>query len=175
MTLHTSFALAAAFCCATAWAADKTPLNVRTGEWETTLTFESSGQLPIPQEMLDKMTPEQRARMEAAMKARAGRGPRTTVHKSCVTKETLDKPFSGDQIQKSCKETVVTSSPTKQEIHLECELEGGRQTGSIKVEAVDPGNVKGSIQMTASNAGRSMDANSSFSAKWLGPMCKESK
>jgi len=175
MTARISFSFAAALFCATAWAADPTPLNVKTGEWETTLTTETAGQLPIPQEMLDKLTPEQRAKMEAAMKARNAQGAHTNAHKSCVKKEDLDKPFGNDETRKSCKQTIVTSSATRQEIHMDCEIGGGKQSGTLKVEALDSGNVKGSMQMVASNGGRSMNVNSSFSAKWLGPVCTESK
>jgi len=175
MTARLSFSFAAALCCATAWAADPTPLNVKTGQWESTLTTETAGQLPVPQEMLDKLTPEQRAKMEAMMKARSAQGGRTNTYKSCVRKEDLEKPFGTDEQRKSCKETFVTSSSTRQEIHMECEMGGGKQVGTLKVEAVDSGNVKGSMQMVASNGGRSMNVNSSFSSKWLGPVCTESK
>jgi hypothetical protein len=165
--------LGAALFAATVWAADFTPLNVKTGEWEVTMTGESTGQLPIPQAMLDKLTPEQRAKMEAAMKARGGPGARPTVRKSCLRKEKLDKPFGDDEERKSCKQTIVTSSATKQEIHLECAQGGGQQTGTFKLEAVDSGTVKGVMQMTASNEGRSMNMNYDYSAKWLGPVCSE--
>ncbi len=149
----------------------QTRLNVKPGEWESTLTNETSGQPPIPQEVLDKMTPEQRAKMEAMMKARGMQGPRTTVTKSCVKPEDLDKPFSNGN--KSCKQSIVTSSATQQEIHMECDMGGGKQVGTVKFEAVDSSTVKGSMQMTASNAGRTMNINSTFSAKWLGPACTE--
>jgi len=175
MTARVSFSFAAALFCATAWAADITPMNVKTGQWESTMTSETSGQLPIPQEMLDKMSPEQRAKMEAAMKARGAQGSRANTYKSCLKKEDLEKPFSNDETRKSCKQTIVTSSPTHQEIHMECEIGGGKQSGTFKVDAVDSGNVKGTMQMVASNGGRSMNVNSTFSAKWLGPVCTESK
>ena len=167
-----TFILGAVFFSTTVWAADFTPLNVKTGEWEVTTTGESTGQLPIPQAMLDKMTPEQRAKMEAMMKARGMQGPRTIVNKHCVKKEDLDKPFGNDD--KSCKRTIVTASATKQEIHMECEMGGGKQVGTLKFEAVDSSTVKGSMQMTASNGARTMNVNSTFSAKWLGPACTES-
>jgi hypothetical protein len=49
----------------TVMAADKIqPLNVKLGLWETTHTTTTSGQMPIPPEMLAKLTPEQRAKME---------------------------------------------------------------------------------------------------------------
>jgi hypothetical protein len=175
MTARTSLALAAALFLTTAWAADMTPMNVKTGQWESTLTTETSGQLPIPQDMLDKLTPEQRAKMEAMMKARGAQGARTSVYKSCVTKEDLQKPFGSDQERKSCKQTVLSSSPTHQEIHMECEIGGGKQSGTFRVDAVDSGNAKGSMEMVASSGGRSMNVNSTFSAKWLGPVCTESK
>jgi len=119
------------------------------------------------------MTPEQRAKMEAAMR-RGGQGPQTTVRKSCVRKETLGKPSGNDEERKSFKPTMVTSSAAKRDIHMECENGGGKQTGTFKVEAMDSGNVKGSIQMTASNGARAMNINYVFSAKWLGPVCSES-
>jgi hypothetical protein len=175
MTARISFSLAAALFCVTAWAADPTPLNVKTGQWEATITSETAGQLPIPQEMLDKMSPEQRAKMEAMMKARGAQGARTNTYKSCLKKEDLDKPFGNDEQRKSCKQTFVTSSSTRQEIHMECDLGGGKQSGTLKLEALDSGTVKGSMEMVASNGGRSMTVNSSFSSKWLGPVCTESK
>ena len=172
MISRISFPLTAAFFCAAAWAAQPTPLNVKTGEWESTMTNETTGQMPIPQELLDKMTPEQRAKMEAAMKARGMQGPRTIVNKHCVKKEDLDKPFANEN--KGCKQTIVTSSSSKQEVHMECEVGGGKQVGTLKLEASDSSTVKGSMQMTASNGGRTMNVNSTFSAKWLGPACTES-
>ncbi len=175
MTARTSLPLVAALFCAAAGAADMTPMNVKTGQWETTMTSETSGQPPIPQEMLDKLTPEQRAKMEAAMKARGGQGVHTSTNKSCIRKEDLQKPFGNDETQRSCKQTLVSSSPTHQEIRMECEMNGGKQTGSFKVDAVDSGNAKGSMQMVLSGGGHSMTVNSTFSAKWLGPVCTESK
>jgi hypothetical protein len=174
MSLRILFPLASALICATALTAQTTPLNVKTGEWESTITNETSGQLPVPQEMIDKMTPEQRAKMEAMMKARGMQGPRTSVNKHCVKKEDLDKPFAKNDENKACKQTVLTSSSTKQEVHMECEMGGGKQVGTLKLEALDSSTVKGSMQMVASNGARTMNVNSTFSAKWLGPACTES-
>jgi hypothetical protein len=106
------------------------------------------------------------------MKARGMQRPRTMVNKHCVKKEDLDKPFGNDD--KTCKRTIVTSSATKQEIHMECEMGGGKQVGTLKFEAVDSSTIKGSMQMTASNGGRTMNVNSTFSSKWIGPACTES-
>jgi Protein of unknown function (DUF3617) len=174
MISRISLSLASALLCAVVCAAQTTPLNVKPGEWESTMTNETSGQLPVPQEMIDKLTPEQRAKMEAMMKARGMQGPRTTVTKHCVKKEDLDKPFAKNDEKKACKQTILTSSSTKQEVHMDCEMGGGKQTGTLKLEALDSSTVKGSMQMVASNGARTMNVNSTFSAKWLGPACTES-
>jgi hypothetical protein len=170
MISRIAFPLASALFCAGICAA-QTPLNIKTGEWESTVSSDTNGQLPVPQEMIDKMTPEQRAKMEAMMKARGMQGPRTSVTKHCIKKEDLDKPFGNDN--KSCKPTIVTSSATKQEIHMECDMGGGKQVGTLKFEAVDSSTVRGSMQMSASNGGRTMNVNSTFSGKWLGSACTE--
>jgi hypothetical protein len=53
--------------------------NMKTGAWELTYTSTSSGN-PFPPEMLEKMPPERREKLEEAMKARSGK-PKTRVHK----------------------------------------------------------------------------------------------
>jgi hypothetical protein len=158
----------------TLWAADFRPLDVKTGEWESTMTGQTSGQPPIPDEVLNRLTPEQRAKMEAAMQARGTRGPKTTVNKSCLTKDQLDKAFNlGDESTKACTRALVTSSGSKQEIHLECTREGMKSSGTIKVEAIDSENVKGSMQMAMTNGDRTMNMNYTFAAKWIGPACTQ--
>jgi len=157
--------------CAAAWAADVVPLAVKTGQWESTSTSETSGTPPIPPEVLAQMPPEQRAKMEERMKAMAA--PRTTTTKNCVTKEQIDKAFDmGSGPQKSCTRTVVSSSASKQEIRIDCTTEKIKSTGIFRVEAVNSETVKGSMQMTMNNAGgRPMNVNSTFTSKWLGPTC----
>lgn len=168
MQARTSFSLAAALFCATAWSAQaQSPFAVKPGQWETTIIGQTTGQLPVPQEILDKMTPEQRAKIEAALQARNGQ---PNVYKTCAKKEDLDKPFGKDIRRESCKQTFLTSTSTKQEVHMECEESGGKQVGTLKLEAVDSGTVKGTMQMTVSNGARSMNLNYTYSAKWLGPV-----
>jgi len=94
------------------------PLNVKTGTWQTTWTTTVSGLPPIPQDMLNRMTPDQRARVEAAMKNMASGTPRTRTSQTCLTKEQLQKdPFND---RKSCTETVLTSTGSGMEVQEEC-------------------------------------------------------
>ena len=46
--------------------------------------------------MLDKMTPAQRAEMEAAMKKEAAKGPQTETERECITEKDLENPFESD-------------------------------------------------------------------------------
>lgn len=157
---------------ATLWAADTiTPLDVKLGQWETTMTMQTSGLPPIPDAVLQRLTPDQRAKMEERMKAMGSSSPKTTVNKSCLKKEDIDKALAFGADQKSCTRTIVTSSRSKQEIRLECAQAGGKQSGTIRVEAVSSESVKGSTQMTMTSGDRTMNMNSTFASKWIGPTC----
>ncbi len=163
-----------AVCSVALSAADFRPLDVKTGQWETTLSGQTTGQPPIPDELLKRLTPEQRAQVEAAMQEKGLGGRKTTLNKSCLTKDKLDKAFNlGDENTKSCKPTLVTSSGSRQEIHLDCDRQGMKSTGTVKVEAVDSQNLKGSMQISVTNASRTMNMNYTFTAKWIGPACTE--
>src|SRR6266702_8368239 len=120
------------------WAADKIqPLNVKTGLWETTRTTTTSGQMPIPPELLARLTPEQRAKMEERMKANSAEKSRTDTSKSCLTKEKLEKaPFSDEQ--KECTRTIVTSTSNKAEVRFTCEKADTMVNVTINIEALDP-------------------------------------
>jgi Protein of unknown function (DUF3617) len=167
-TFSVVFALAG---CSLLSAADFRPLDVKPGQWETTMTGQTTGMPPIPEEALKRMTAEQRAKIQAVMQAN---GSKSTVNKSCLTKDKLDKPFNmGDENTKSCSRSLVTSSGSKQEIKIDCNRENMKSTGSVKVEALDSENVKGSMQMSVTNGGNTMNMNYMFAAKWVGPVCAE--
>ena len=159
------------------WTADAVqPLDVKPGLWETTTTTEMSGLPPMPADLLAKMAPEQRAKMEAAMKARAAQGAKTTTRRTCWTKEELSKPLTfGDDNDKSCKSTLISSSRSKQEARLECTNETANRSGDVHIEAINPENLKGSMQMTVAGGGRTMNINLGFTGKWIGSSCGELK
>ena len=112
--MKTAFALAVIFLASpAAWSADKIqPLDVKLGLWETTSTTQMTGMPPIPPEVLDRMTPEQRAQMEATMGASGGQ-PKAHITKSCMTKERLEKGGSFGEDRPNCKRTVTGSTGSK--------------------------------------------------------------
>lgn len=154
------------------WADGKyQPLNVKLGTWETTFTTTVSGAPPVPQEMIDKMTPEQRARFEAAMSKMASGTPRTRSSKSCLTKEKLEKdPFNDRQ---SCAEKVLTSTSSKMEIEEICSEENAKSDSKVRIEATDTENVKGWVQTVVTGSGKTMNVNGAFTSKWVGAACQE--
>ncbi len=155
--------------CTVGWAADTFhPLDVKTGEWESSMTVNTSDVPPIPPEALARLTPEQRARLEQQTKSLSGR---TIVRKTCIKKERLDKPLTFGNGDKACTNTLVTSTSSMQEIHVECNRNDRKSGGTLRFEAVDPQHVKGTVKMTMTGPNGSMDINSSFTAKWVGEAC----
>jgi len=152
------------------WAADKIqPLNVKAGLWESTTTVTTSGEMPIPAGMLARLSPDQRAKLEARMKANSAGHSKTTTHKSCETTEKLkESPFNNE---KQCSETVLTSTSNRTEVKVTCDYGEVKGTGTIKIEALTPESVKGSGEITATGGGRTMNSSTSFSSKWLGASC----
>ena len=142
------------------------PLDIKPGQWETTINGQATGAPPIPDEMLKRLTPEQRAKIEEAIQSKGGSGTKT-VNKGCMTKEDLDKPFTLDAT-KACSLTIVSSSGNSQEIRINCSQNSTKSTGTLKVEAVDSEHMKGEMHMTASNAQNTMNMNSTFTSKWVG-------
>ena len=135
------------------------------------MTTQTSGAPPIPPELLAKMTPEQKAMLEARMKTGMQQGPKTTVTKHCFTKEDLNKALNfGDQ-KGSCQRTVVSSSSSKQEIRIECSNAGIKASGTIRIEATDPEHVKVSSQISSGDGSHTMNINATGTSKWVSDTC----
>lgn len=158
-------------------AADKfTPLNVKEGLWETTVTHSTSGMPGMPEDALAKLPPEQRARMEEMMKQRGiGGGPSTQVTKSCVTREKLEKQTAFAENRENCTRTVVSSSPSHLEIKFHCEENKATTDGTFIAEATGSDGAKGSTHFVTNSNGRTMTMDSTFTSKYLGPACGDVK
>ena len=154
------------------WAADQgQPLNVKTGLWEMSRTMTRSGSMPIPPELLQRLSPEQRARMEERMKAHSGEQTKTTTYQSCLTKEDLQEGPTFSEEKYQCSRNIVTSTSSKIEVHLTCEQEGMNGNATVQVEALSPESVKGSVQIVANGGGKTMNSNSNFTGKWIASSC----
>jgi hypothetical protein len=124
-------------------AASLEPLNVKTGLWQVTMTSTING---LPK-------------------------PNTSTYKSCVKKEDLNKyPFTDPKGK--CTWTVLSSTGSKMDASGTCMPEGqGKIDFSMRLEALDSENVKGTGQLTANGPGGTMNGNYSATAKWIGATC----
>ena len=129
----------------------------------------TTGAPPIPPDVLASMTPELRAKMEERLKGKP------VITKTCVKQENLDKPLTMGRADKACSNTLVTSSSSKQEIHVECSRENTKSSGTIRIEAMDSENIKGTVQMTSTTGDRTMNIDSTFTGHWIGPSCSKTE
>jgi hypothetical protein len=153
------------------WAADNfTPLNVKEGLWEVTVTHSMSG-MPatpnIPPEALAQLPPEQRARMEAMMKGT----PTTDVRKECVTKEKLQKNSAFSANRGDCTRTVVSSTGKRLEMKFHCEEKQSSSDGTVLVEAIGSDNVKSTMHSVTNASGRTIKMDFTITSKYVGPAC----
>lgn len=146
------------------------PLNLKPGLWENTLTITTAGEIPIPAAMLSHMTPEQRARVEARMKARSAAHSRTETNKKCVSKEDIENDDVG-QLDKNCTYKITSSTSTEAKGTLSCQEQDMTANASMDVEAPDPEHMKGSSHGTMTGAGHTLNVDSQFSSKWLSSNC----
>jgi len=146
------------------------PLNVKAGLWESTRTWTTSGQMPIPEGMLDRLTPEQRARFEERMKANSSAKTHTTDDKHCVTKEDLQKPpkFTDSA---DCTWTLLESSDTRAKGSAICQVEGMKMTGNGEFQAPDQEHMTATIHLTSTGGGHSMTTDATIASKWLSSGC----
>ncbi len=164
------------FCSLTLCAADDiAPLNVKEGLWEVTVTRSMTG-MPatptIPPETLAKMSPEQRARVEAMMKG----GASTDVRKECVTKEKLEKHTAFSNNRGDCTRTVVSSTGRKMEVKFHCEEKQSSSDGTFVMEALGSDNVKGTMHMVINRSGgQPMTMDFTTASKYLGQDCGDVK
>lgn len=147
-------------------AGDVTPLAVKPGLWEATVTTK----MQLPEAMLSQVPPDRRAQMEAMM---AGRGGQPMTVKSCLTKESLSRALNfGAEQRKNCEYKLVSSSSTKQEADIECTSDRGKITGKMTFEALTPESGKATMQMSQEGG---MKMNMTVNTKYLGPDCGDVK
>lgn len=149
------------------------PLNVKTGLWEQTWSRTIAGELPIPAEMLNRLTPEQRARIEERMKANSAAHSTSSSDKQCVTREDLEKPFTEKDTQ--CVWTILESTSSKAKGNISCAAEGMKVAGSGEFDALDQEHIKGSMHTSATGSGKNMTVDATFTSKWLSSSCGDLK
>lgn len=151
-----------------------TPMNVKTGLWQSTSTITITGSLGLPPELLAKMTPEQKARYAAAMQAQASGHSSTHTNKGCLTQKDLttdpfaQKDSSDEHIQ--CHGTLLSSTSTDIVLQESCSGEAS-MTYTMKIHAVDQEHAVGTGTGKATMGGHTMNSSVKFDSKWIGATC----
>jgi len=159
---------------ALALAADRP--DARPGLWE--MTRDATFQAPaIPEELLAKLPPEARARLQAS----AAGGPRSThkVTKQCVTEKDLDRLYQddGDRAQ-HCQRTIVSQTPTGGEVKPNCQDPQHPERavhGTIKWHLTSQTAALTTIEMSGGTPDHPMNLHSQIAARWLGASCGDVK
>jgi hypothetical protein len=159
--IFTMAACVAVVAALTSTSASAQSFGAKPGAWETTVTM--SG-MTIPPEVLAKMPPDRRAIVEQQLSANGG--GQSTVRKSCITKEDLDKGFMPNP-NSSCTVQTVSQTSTKLVMKTTCTAPVA-STGTMTWEAKTPESVVGNVDQDAS--GRKIHIN--IVGKWLSSSCE---
>lgn len=143
------------------------PLNIKTGLWEVTMTRSANGEMPMPAEYMSRLTPEQRARFEAAMKERS-----THTYTSCVKKEDVDGSLLNSRDNRDCTVTILKSTSSELDGKMSCNMEGMRGDGTMNMHVLDSGHTQGVTHMTMTGNGKTLNTDATISGKWIGSDCK---
>jgi len=150
--------------------ADAVSLNIKPGLWKVTTTSRVSGQLPIPEDELARLSPAQRAQYEAAMKAAAASMGAPHVFEECLTAKQIADGLKLNDTQPSCHRTVLSQSPTEVHVHESCTGASAREMDG-RFQAPNPSTMHGTIHMVATHGAQTMNVNSIVQGQRLGADC----
>jgi hypothetical protein len=147
------------------------PLNVKTGQWQTTVVANSGGSLAMPADYMAKLTPEQRTKVEAAMKEMSKPRTITRTNQDCLTQEELNRgtPFKPDD--KQCTQKVLASSSSQLKVEQDCAEDSITTRTVMSLQAANSESVNGTGTVTVSSEGHTYTSKINFSSKWLASSC----
>ena len=151
------------------------PLSVNTGLWTTKMVITQSGQAAIPDEVLARLTPEQRAKAQASLQARLNGQPITRTSQNCLTTDELNNGSVFNPDKQQCIEKVLNSSATSVEFTVNCQEPSMQTSTHLTLTAADPGDVTGTGTTKVTVNGRTMTSSAQFTAKWLSASCPNFK
>jgi hypothetical protein len=151
-------------------AAEYTKPNIKPGLWEVSVSPRMSGEMPIPEDQLAKLTPEQRAGIEAAMKNATAK---PHVYKECMTPEKIAKGFEMDRgaDSASCKRSVISSTTSELTLHDECNDTKRKSSTDVHFEIKGGTQMNGKVHIVVTQSGKSMTVDSTLTGKWLSASC----
>lgn len=164
-----------------ALSADVPKLNVRMGLWETTVTSTGTGDAIMAgmEEAMKNMTPEQKARMAAAMSRVQQKQSLPNAHTShsCMTPEKMqrDAIMSDKEMAGHCTHTVTENTTQTMAVHFSCSNEGVTNEGDGRFTAVSPTAIKGTMDMHMVMHGKPVNMHTDFQSRWISADCGTEK
>jgi predicted regulator of amino acid metabolism with ACT domain len=155
-----------------AHAADLVKPNIKPGLWEVTNSPQVTGDMPISEDQLAKMSPEQRARVEAMMKQGMASANKTRVYKDCMTPEKIARGFDiAKEEGKSCKRKIVSSTANELQLHDECDGENRKTVSDVHFQVKGSTAMTGQINVIITSGAKTMKVDSKVQGKWLAADC----
>jgi hypothetical protein len=149
-------------------------LKIKVGHWQMTYTTDRNGVAvvrAVPPELLAKMTPEQRAKTEARLKARATQGAQVERREYCLTEERLKNTmFDPTNASASCQRTMLVSTGKLQQFHEECAEANSKRTVEGQFEGLDADTMKGSLKVKSDGAA-AYTMNVEIAGRWIAADC----
>ena len=161
----------------TAKAADPIKLNIKLGLWEIATQANISGALPIPEDSLAKMSPEQRAHMQAAIQASMAEVAKPRLAKHCLTQEKVAQGFNLDRQHDSttCQKKLVTNTSTELQLSETCPEDNGSTSIDEHIRVSGSDQLAGTVHFVKSNGGKTMTVDSTVKGQWLATSCGDIK
>ena len=150
-------------------AAQAEPLNVKPGVWETTTVIEKRGAKRPTN--LDKLTPEQREKVEKKLAERVKKETHTV--KSCLKASQIKngEAFVGGPHRATCTKKFKTQTSNDVVASISCSGIN-KMTGNIEMHAADPEHMSGKVDMTYGASGSlQLFTHSEITATWLKADC----
>ncbi len=152
------------------------PPRVKAGLWVTTGTTTTRGMMPFPEDLLQKMTPEQRKRVESKMQPDSAGKTTTRAYKTCLTQEQLDDWQLYDKFEEGCKQSIDASTGSRMNSRLNCDFgEGVTATGVVRLEVMSLERTKATLHMVAHGNGHEITSDAIMSSRWLRRDCGDVK
>ena len=147
-------------------------INFKLGLWVVKVQPQISGQMPMSDETLQKMSPEQRAKMEAMMQSVMAQMAKPRVYKECMTADKRAKGFSaGNESNPNCQSKVVTDTSTDLEVTHVCNGPDENSSTDMKFHVSGGDHMVGTVTGTMTRGGKTGSFTSNMEGQWLGSDC----
>jgi hypothetical protein len=154
-------------------------LDVKPGLWEVRATTSMKLDGAPPAVDPSRLTPEQRARLEALRERMASGKPHTTVRQACITQEEIDRGQGFDDWARTegCERTFLDRTPRHVHVRVKCASSerGSTSEGDfeVTVKSADAVTMRG--EMKTHTARRDSAGNTELAARRLGTSCGDVK